>query len=158
MKKIIRLNETELSNLIRKVISEEKGKIKTYKKTIKEDLNEVDFNYEDDKEPTEEEIVEQLDLYYKYMENLYNDAFDEINEIDSELASELSKDALSPLFSPHDLSSVLHDLSQEGPKHLSILADEIEMLQADIEELEHMYEEIAGPPPNFNTKWSYPEE
>ncbi len=152
MKKVIRLNETELSNLIRKVISEEKGKIKTHKKTIKEDLNEVDFNYEENKEPSEEEIVKHLDMLYKHMDNLYSDAFDEINDIDENLAAELSIDYLEP----NDLAAVLNNLSDNGPRHLSILAHEILMLQDEIEEVEGIYHEVSGPP--IHTKWINPEE
>lgn len=155
MKKVIRLNEKELSDLIRKVISEEKGQIKNRKnskKIIKEDLNEVDFNYEEDKEPSEEEIIQELDTLYRYMDNLYNDAFDEISAIDKDLASELSQHDIEP----HDLAEILDDLSENGPRHLSILAHEILMLQDDIDEIEDRYHEVRGP--IVHTKWTMPEE
>lgn len=155
MKKVIRLNEKELSDLIRKVISEEKSKIenrKNRKKNIQETLNEVDFNYKEEEDPSEEEIVEKLDLYYKYMENLYNDAFDEINSIDENLAAEMSKSSLTPDY----LAAVLDDLSDNGPRHLRTLAREIIMLQEDIEELEGLYHEISGP--SINTKWTTPDQ
>lgn len=141
MKKVIRLNEKELSDLIRKVISEEKGQIKNRKnskKTIKEDLNEVDFFYKDDKEPSEEEIRQELDTLYGYMENLYSDAFDEISERDENLAMEMSKEDIEP----HHLAAVLDDLSENGPRHLRTLAREILMLQEDIDEVEGLYHEI----------------
>ena len=156
MKKVIRLNEKELSDLIRKVISEEKGQIKNRKnskKTIKEYLNEVDFFYKDDKEPSEEEIRQELDTLYGYMENLYSDAFDEIKDIDENLASELSKDYY---LEPHHLAEVLDELSDNGPRHLRTLAREILMLQEDIDELEGIYREIVPPP--IKTKWTMPEE
>jgi hypothetical protein len=154
MKKVIKLNEKELSDLICKIISEEKGQIKNRKKVIKENLTEVDFNYKDENkdEPSEEEIVKHLDMLYKHMDNLYSDAFDEINDIDENLASEMSIDYLEP----SDLAAVLDDLSDNGPRHLSILAREILMLQEEIDEVEGLYHEVSVPP--VHTKWINPDQ
>jgi hypothetical protein len=86
--KVIKLNEKDLHTIIRKVISEEKSKNKDFqnKSRITEEFDEIDeveykpeeSNYD---EMSQEDLETELETLKVYMDNLYEDASDFIDDV-----------------------------------------------------------------------------